>query len=190
MPTHKDARKKLSNPKLNINRKNIIAWSRKYDDRFKGTDAERMETRLKNVLQNQSYLDKPDFIELCMWKSPRPKKHYENNHPDLVKKITEISFGTKNEDERIKVLMELKGVSWPVASAILHFAFPDKYPILDFRVIWSLGWKDQTSYDIGYWKKYRRTILDIAKQVNLPIRIVDKALWEYSKQNQPARKKL
>ncbi len=160
-------------------------WDRKYYERFKGTHDERTEARLKNVLQNKCYLDKHDFIELCMWKSPRPKRLYESNQHDLVKKITKASFTAEKEDQQITKLMELKGVSWAVASAILHFAFPDKYPILDFRVIWSLGWKKQTGYNLDFWQKYCHTILDIAKQFNLPVRTVDKALWEYSKQNQP-----
>lgn len=39
---------------------------------------------------------------------------------------------------RIEVLTVVCGVSWPVASTILHYCVSDDYPILDFRALWSL----------------------------------------------------
>jgi hypothetical protein len=123
-----------------------------------------------------------------MWKSHRPKKHYESNDAGLIKETTELSFATEGEEERILKLIELKGVSWPVASAILHFAFPNKYPILDFRALWSLGWEKPSAYSFKFWQKYCHEISQIAQQVNLSIRTVDKALWAYSKEKQPRLK--
>jgi hypothetical protein len=102
----------------------------------------------------------------------------------LIKEITQFSFTAKNEEAKIRVLMVLNGVSWPIASALLHFAFPSKYPILDFRAIWSLGWEKPTVYSFDFWRSYCDKINTISQEVDLPIRTVDKALWEYSKQNQ------
>jgi hypothetical protein len=169
---------------LQITRENLIKWSRKYDDRYRGTNDERTELRLKRILEAQRYLEKHDFIDLCMWKSPRPKKHYESNNADFVKEITQFSLFTENEINRIMILIELRGVSWPVASVILHFAFPDKYPILGFRAIWSLGWEKPGIYSFNFWQKYCHKISQISIEINLSIRTVDKALWEYSKENQ------
>jgi hypothetical protein len=121
-----------------------------------------------------------------MWKSKRPRRHYESDENDglTVKEITKFSFKTRSEKARIESLLALKGVSWPVASAILHFAFPEKYPIMDFRVIWSLGWKQPSSYDFSFWQRYCIKIHKLSRKYNLPIRIVEKSLWKYSKEHQ------
>lgn len=71
-----------------------------------------------------------------------------------------------------------------VASAILHFAFPNKYPILDTRVLWSLGWEQPKYYTFDFWQKYCNEIKGISEKVGENIRTIDKALWEYSKENQ------
>lgn len=36
------------------------------------------------------------------------------------------------------ILTTINGVSWPMASVLLHFGHADRYPILDFRALWSL----------------------------------------------------
>ncbi|MDP3182751.1 MAG: hypothetical protein Q8M54_08025 [Desulfobaccales bacterium] len=169
---------------LKITKEDILEWSKKYDSRYRGTNDEITEIKLKQLLEKQRYLNKPEFIELCKWKTPRPRKHYERNDEKLVRENTRDSFSTNDEKKRIKLLDDLKGVSLPIASAILHFAFLNRYPILDFRAIWSLGWgKPKISY--RFWQSYCNRISEISRQVNLPIRIIDKALWEYSKQKQP-----
>jgi hypothetical protein len=113
-------------------------------------------------------------------------KHYKNkdNNDKTVREITSFSFKTKSEKARIESLRILNGVSYPVASAILHFAFPNKYPIMDFRVIWSLGWEQPSTYDFDFWQRYCEKIRGIATILNLPIRTVEKALWTYSKEHQ------
>ena len=170
---------------LEINRENVIEWSQRYNYRYKGTSDEKTEIKLKRLLEKQRYLEQPEFIELCMWKSRRQTKLYKTNQNELVKELTHFSFATKNEEAQIKILMILNGVSWPIASAILHFAFPYKYPILDYRALWSLGWERPRFYNFKLWQKYCNKITQLSQQIVLPIRVIDKALWEYSKQNQP-----
>ena len=101
-----------------------------------------------------------------------------------VREITRFSFATESEEAKIKSLLVLSGVSYPVASVILHFAFPDRYPMLDFRVLWSLGLEQPTYYTFDFWEKYRNEIKGITRRIDETIRTVDKALWEYSKEHQ------
>ncbi len=171
---------------MQINKKNIIEYIKKYDKRYRGTPGEKDEKEIKRVLRKQQFLNKDDFVKICLWKSRRPKRHYKSKENDnlTVKEVTRFSFATKSDKARIESLMILKGVSWPIASTILHFAFPNKYPILDFRVLWSLGWRVPQTYSFGFWRRYCNKISSISKRLNLPIRKIDKALWEYSKRNQ------
>lgn len=171
---------------MNFSRKKIIEYSKKYDTKYKGSFDDLIERELKNWFLNHKYLDRKHFIKLGLWKSKRPKKSYESKENDdlMVKEITKFALATKSEKARIKSLMVLKGASWPVASVILHFAFPNKYPILDFRVIWSIRWNQPKYYNFDFWEKYVRKLRKIAGKYKVSLRILDKALWYYSKENQ------
>jgi len=173
---------------MEINKETIREYAKKYNDWYIGTAYETTENEIKAWLKTHRYLDKERFVEIGCWKSPRTRNHYENNNPALVKEITKFGFATNNEEAMIMVLRGLNGVEYPVGSAILQFAFPDKYPILDFRTLWSLGWEQPRYYTFGFWQKYCGKIQDISKETGESIRTVDKALWEYSKEHQPKKK--
>lgn len=169
---------------MEITKEEIRKYAQKYDKRYKGTNDEIVEKEMKKWFESNRYLGRERFIKIGLWKSKRPKKNYESNDDLTVGEITRFSFTTRSEEVRIKSLLILNGVSYPLASVILHFAFPSKYPILDFRAIWSLGWEKPKSYNFDFWQKYCDRIRGISKRTGESIRIVDKALWEYSKQNQ------
>lgn len=167
-----------------LSKEKLIEYSNKYNARWKGNPDETTEMELKDWFKHNRYLTKEKFLSLGLWKSKRPKRHYENNSEELIKEVTRLSLETECEEARIKLLTILKGVSWPVASVILHFAFPEKYPIMDFRAIWSLGWEQPKSYTFNFWQKYCTEIRKISDETGLTIRQIDKALWQYSKNNQ------
>jgi endonuclease III-like uncharacterized protein len=167
-----------------INRKNILEYADAYDQQYRCTDGEKVEIKVKLLLRRQGFLKKKELVEIGKWKSKRPIKHYRSEENDdlTIKEITKFSFNTKSEKARIKSLLALKGVSWPVASAILHFAFPNKYPIMDFRVIRSLGLEQPSTYNFSFWRKYCKEILVISQKCGMRIRTVEKALWKYDKE--------
>lgn len=167
---------------MNINKKNILTYADAYDNQYRGTDGEKVEIKMKCLLKKQRFLKQKELVEIGMWKSRRPKKHYESVENDdmTVREITKFSFNAKSEKARVKSLLALKGASWPVASAILHFAFPNMYPIMDFRVLGSLwGMKKPIHYDFILWERYCNKVRDYAEKYSLPIRTVEKALWKY-----------
>ena len=173
---------------MKINKKNILVYEERYDTDYKPKNRV-VEEEMKRLLKKQRYLRREDLIRIGNWKSERAKRHYENEENDdlTVREITHFSFNAKSEKARIKSLLTLKGVGWPVASAILHFAFPSKYPIWDFRVLKSLDWPKPYNFDL--WEKYCDEINKISKKYKLPIRTVEKALWKYSKENQKSKNK-
>jgi len=71
-----------------------------------------------------------------------------------------------------------------VASVILHFKFPDRYPILDFRALWSLDKEQPKYYTFDFWWDYVQEIRKLSEYLKIDIRTIDKALWYYSKENQ------
>ena len=76
---------------------------------------------------------------VAQWKAPRSAGRVESNDEGYVTAITGFALQTKCERARIEVLTRLDGVGWPTASVILHFFHCDRYPILDFRALWSVG---------------------------------------------------
>ena len=165
---------------MKITKNNIIQYAKLYDKQWKGTNDEEIEKRYKGILQKRRYLTRDEFIETGMWKSKRPKRWYYKNSNSDVHQCTKKSFSAQDEEKRIDELFKLYGVGYPVASVLLHFAFPDEYSILDFRALWSLGWPQPSNYDFLFWIKYSQKLRTLSKKLHLPIRTIDKALWKYS----------
>ena len=139
-------------------------------------------------LKSKKFMIKAEFLKIGMWKSQRAKNHYLKNDNAFVEEVTKIAFSSYTSEKlRIEILQLLKGVGYPVASALLHFGLSsEKYPIIDFRALWSLYKmnKNKIKYDFNLWNKYRTDCLNLTKKHNLSLRDLDKALWQFSKENQ------
>lgn len=110
-----------------------------------------------------------------------------SNTEEFVREVTKVAFSTHEERLRIGIFTLLRGVSWPTASVLLHFASPDLYPILDFRALWSLGVKKPPSvYTFEFWDAYVSATRRIASEYGVKLRQLDRALWQYSKETQNA----
>ena len=159
----------------------IHQWS----ERYNSGSTEAYFAQIRSKVQEQGYLDKELLKRIARWKSPRRAGLIERNDDDYVKEITSWSFGATNERARIRVLRLLDGVGWPTASAILHLFHKNPYPILDFRALWSIG-LDTYRYSSSFWSDYTHFCRDVASRNQASMRTLDKALWQYSKENQEA----
>ena len=169
--------------KLKIStREEIIKYAELNDGTVTDIDKQTEEELIKWFSKNR-YLDRKHFLKLCLWKSKRPRKHYESeiNSEQRIKYITELSISSNDEYLKVESLQLLRGVSYPVASVILHFAHPKDYTILDFRAIWSLGWEQPKQYSYEFWQKYIKYVKEVSSRFKVPLRTLDKALWMYSK---------
>lgn len=135
--------------------------------------------------RNRGRLTKAEFLHLCDWKSPRARPSCLRNSADYISEVTAVTLSTSDEELRIRSLMLLQGVSWPTASVILHFCHPDPYPILDVRALWSLGVKQVPAYNLKFWSSYCNFSRRLARNWKLKMRKLDRALWQFSKENQP-----
>ena len=122
---------------------------------------------------------------VAQWKSPRGAHHVEKTDDDYVRTMTAFALRTTNERARIEVLTLLDGVSWPTASVILHFFHCERYPILDFRALWSVGEEVPSQYTFKFWWDYVRFCREAADRTGCDMRTLDRALWAYSEANQP-----
>lgn len=140
----------------------------------------------RNDNHNANFLTKEQLRKMAVWKSPRSAGRIESNTDDYIKEVSEFSLRTGDERARIEALTLLDGVGWPMASVILHLCHHDPYPILDFRALWSLSTEVPKSYDFAFWNGYTCVTRRLAEKANVNMRTLDRALWWYSKKNQPA----
>lgn len=138
-------------------------------------------------VQNSGHLTKDQLLMVAYWKSPRIVPLVKRNDASFVKEITHWSLMATNERSRIEVLTLMDGLLWPTASVILHFFHQDSYPILDFRALWSVSEEPPSFYDFEFWKRYYDYCRSLASRTEVSMRTLDKALWQYSKENQNLR---
>lgn len=135
--------------------------------------------------RTRGYLLLEDLVEFGVWKTPRNRRHYESNDPLFVEEVTRIALSRQTSPRlSIETLTLLSGFEWPTASVILHFCHADPYPILDFRALWSLSCDVPAAYDYSFWMSYTAFTRRLATQLGHDMRTIDRALWEYSKENQ------
>ena len=87
----------------------------------------------------------------------------------------------------MELLRLLHGVDWPTASTILHFCDRRAYPILDYRALWSLGYARPPHYTMPFWLGYVGYVRDLVRRSGQPMRTVDRALWQYSRERVSVR---
>lgn len=146
------------------------------------SEVELLELRPK--VQSRGYISKDELQKIAYWKAPRSSGHVRGNSEDYVQEITSLALSARNERARIEILALLDGVSWPTASVILHFCHSDPYPIIDYRSLWSVSLKVPSQYGFEIWWCYTVFCRKIALKNHVNMRTLDRALWQYSKENQ------
>jgi hypothetical protein len=132
--------------------------------------------------RGRGHYTRPEFIEICAWKTARSRPKVASNTEPAVIEATARALTDTDEETRVRALLELAGVGVPTASTLLYFAFPAEYPILDVRALESLGVKARSKYPVSFWLEYVRVCRELARQCGVSIRTLDKALWQYSKE--------
>jgi len=167
--------------KLLLNRKSLRQWA----DRYPAEYDHDLETVIVPQVKARGYFLQDEFIRLCRWKTPRSQRKVVSNSDDYIEAVTQTALSTPNERLRIEVLLLLNGVRWPTASVVLHFCHSDPYPIMDVRALWSLGIDANTvTYNFEFWTEYTQYCRRLAEDTGLSMRELDRALWQYSKENQ------
>ena len=167
-------------PRLRFRTNKIIQIASRYE--YPLSESELIDLR-PTVLQ-RGYLLRSELAHLAYWKAPRSAGHIEKNKERYVNEITGFAFQARTDRANIELLTVLSGVSWPTASVILHFFHRDPYPILDFRALWSASLSVPSQYDFGFWWSYVTFCREVARLAGVDMRTLDRAMWQYSKENE------
>jgi len=101
----------------------VPKWAARYG--YLGPETARLETVVGPRSRVAGVITKPDFLDICEWKSPRQRPRYAENSAELIEAATRIALSARDERIRIGVLLVLRRVGWPVASTLLYFAHRD-----------------------------------------------------------------
>jgi len=168
--------------KLRIPRRQLGDWAVRYGAAMNDS----VPDTLGSKARARGHLTRAEFLAMAHWKSPRTQPRCASNPENFIKSVTSVALTTTDERLAIEVLTLLDGVSWPTASVVLHFCSPRQYPILDFRALWSLSCDaEPADYNFELWWRYVNTTREMAETFGVSMRTVDRALWAYSKENQP-----
>jgi hypothetical protein len=121
--------------------------------------------------------------KIVMWKSARRVKLIQANTDNEIEEALCVAAKARGPRVAIGVLMGLCGVGLPMASAILTAINPDDYTIIDFRAMEALGVADFSSDRNFYLLKYLPECKRLANEACTSLRMIDRALWSWSKHN-------
>jgi hypothetical protein len=173
------------------NRSSIEALAEDYWSEIADRD-KRTEFGFENDFQEArslGYLPKELFVRVARWKSVRNTQRYESNSEDEIRTATAAAFQASDDESAISALRKLNGVALRTASAILHWMRPERFPILDYRVIAALDEKAPKSYeDVTYYTLIADRVRELARKHSLDLRTIDRALWIWDKlRSKPGR---
>jgi len=163
--------------KIPFNRAAALKAAAAYDDSdYAGPEEDWLMERLP-LAAERGHMTKAELRRVAKWKwrGGRVAQLVDTNTPEEVKEITAVSFAARSERLRVGALLSLAGVGWPMASVILHFAFRDRYPILDKRTMHAVG--NSTNYTFDLWDEYSELCRREAKRLDVCMRKLDRALW-------------
>ncbi len=163
----------------------IEKWSRAFDAGSRDDDHYlSLILKVRGEIRKKGYLTKPAFLSIINWKSPRVRPIFEKNDYRVYKNGIKRCLSS-TDDDKLSVLMELPGIGAPIGSTILHFIYPDSFPIMDVRTceaLYFLSYIGSKSRDEKRYPAFRKAILDIQKRCGQhSLRQIDKALFAYHK---------
>ena len=148
----------------------------------------------QKVEHGRKHITKEELITLAEWKSRYSKIsrgliRVHDNSLEEVKEKSSLAFAEEGDTRRLQGLMSLSGVSWAMASCILHFAYDGEhrkdrlqtgYPILDIWAITAVSWVG--SYTLRRWEEYVKLCREAADANGVSMRKLDQALWAYGEE--------
>lgn len=151
-------------------------------------------TRRLGPARARGHLTLLDLEAVCYWKSPRAIWHVRSNSPASVRSATRRALRTTNERARMETLTELRGVSVPMASALLTLLYPRRYGVIDIRV-WQLlrelgtvtGSRTGVGLGVTDWLQFLDVLRGLSRGLSVSARQAERTLFEIHRQHQVGR---
>lgn len=180
---------------IQIDDKFIEKWAARYPESNIGGDDEEYDlilSKVRDEISSIGTLSEETFLQIADWKSFHVR--YKVDWDDFGVYQTTIKYVLEVPDRlKLSLLCGLEGVKIPVASTILNFMYPDKFPIVDYRVTQVLreaaGIELAKNISCKMYYRYKVAIENIVKDTGYDIRTIDRALFAYHKKTYPPANK-
>jgi hypothetical protein len=142
----------------------------------------------------RGYLTPAELQAVCRWKSPRAIRLVRANGARQVRALTGRALGSRDEEGRLRALTRLRGVSVPMASAVLTLLHPRRYGVIDIRV-WQLlhaagavsGSPRGVGLGFAHWRQFLEIVRRLAATLGVSARCVELALFHVHREYQRGR---
>ncbi|MEU7754296.1 hypothetical protein [Micromonospora sp. NPDC049171] len=136
------------------------------------------------AVAKRGYYNRGDLRKVALWKSPRSTGYIDRNGDSDIEDLTRIALAAP-ERLRHRLLCLLDGVGVPIASALLTACEPSVFTVIDYRAIDTLRAHGELSQRPSY-TSYLQVCSELAKRLDTDLRTLDRALWQWSKEQDKA----
>ncbi|MCG1008192.1 hypothetical protein [Halorubrum lacusprofundi] len=143
---------------------------------------EELLTQVPEHIEEHGYIEDKELLEnIVLWKFPVVIGNIRENTPAQIATVSEHAFQAESARKAIQKLNELQGVADSIAGAILMFAHPHRYTVMDPRATMALEtlgyWTGDTAAVDEQYESYCLRCHELSQQTGLPLRDVDRALY-------------
>jgi len=144
-----------------------------------------LEDEVKPFFDKEHYITAEQFFAIVIWKRNASKTKIcdgVKGSRKTVREITSDIYSAPTPENKMEILISIKGISYSFASAILTILYPELFTISDYRVSRSLKEKfnidapETISTEKEYFA-YLDACKKLAKENGLSLRDCDRALW-------------
>ena len=172
-------------------REKLLECAEQYGGNEKAWEMERSLEGWEKVEEGREFITLDELRILLQWKAARARNRIEPNSDDDVRLASRLAFREDVQGAwKLGILSLLYGVKWPVASCILHFAYDGDYsegktpkhggyPIVDIWAMKAVGGDED--YTPEKWDEYVKLCRDAAREHQVSMRTLDRALWIFGK---------
>lgn len=153
----------------------------------------RLASRLRRA-RRRRHLTPLDLEAICRWKSPRAIWQVRSNSRAAVRAATSRALRARDERARVEALIELRGVSIPMASAVLTLLYPRRYGVIDIRVwqlLHALGRVSDRAGGVGlrvaHWLEFLAVLRPLAWALGVTVRRAERTLFDIHRARQVGR---
>jgi thermostable 8-oxoguanine DNA glycosylase len=136
------------------------------------------------VARRRGYLTQGELEAVCRWKSARAVGHIRANNHHRVRAATHAALETRDERGRLEALLQLKGVSVPMASAVLMLLDPKRYGVIDIRVwqlLYAVGAVSENRRGVHFspknWLQFLAIVRDFSSRLRVTVRDIERTLF-------------
>ncbi|WP_042876550.1 hypothetical protein [Cupriavidus necator] len=142
---------------------------------------------VRSEISHTGTISASTLTRILNWKSPRTKGKVDWWRYDDYAATFATATCHPDVDERLDIICTVRGMGACVGSTILHFIFPDGYPIYDVRTVETLsylGAKMPETRSVANYHAFRDQI--VGSRLDMPqmeLEQIDRALFAFHKFN-------